>query len=409
MVSGHLQQKAGYYYCVLSYTYDGKARSKWISTGLKAKGNKKRAEEMLIKARILFNVEDPDNVPDIKKGASNDEIRTVLEAGTADNYTDNYYLTDLCDEWLKYCHPPRLSESTYRGYSSSVKNHIRPYFTEQKCLVKDVNSKYIQRYFNLLYEKNLSNKTIMNQRGVLSSMFKYAISIDELSENPMNNIEPPPKTQPVENYFTASELARLLDCVKDSDFKYPVYMAAIYGLRRSEVCGLKWSAVDFENQKFTIRHTLHEIIGDDRHIKILGKDETKNKKIKSFPLIHEVELMLLDMKAYQETLKIYDPSGYVYIKDDGEPVRPNYITEHFAILLNKHDFRHIRFHDLRHSCASVLLSDSNRSVSLKDIQAWLGHNDIQSTMRYAHISDLKTKQHTANLMSEIIFSKEQDE
>lgn len=74
-------------------------------------------------------------------------------------------------------------------------------------------------------------------------------------------------------------------------------------------------------------------------------------------------------------------------------------------LLKKNDLRHIRFHDLRHSCASVLLSDHNRSVSLKDIQVWLGHNNIQSTMRYVHIADMKTKVHTAKLMSEIMFEE----
>lgn len=414
MVSGHLQQKSGYYYCVLSYTYDGKPRTKWISTGLKVKGNKKRAEEMLIKARILFNVDDPDNVPDIKAGAGNGKMRNILkmdinksgDAGTAGNYTDNYYLTDLCDEWLKHCHPPRVAESTYAMYKTIVKKHIMPYFTENKCLVKDIDSRYAQRYFNYAYEKKLSNKTVSNHRGILSSMFSYAISINELDSNPLTKIEPPPKSQPLENYFSAKELIQLLKIVKDTDFRYPVYMAVIYGLRRSEVCGLKWSAVDFENQQFTIRHTLHELPDDNDHMKVFGKDQTKNKKIKVFPFLDEIELMLTEMKKHQEELGIYDSSGYVYIKDDGKPVRPRHVSEHFTILLKNNNLRHIRFHDLRHSCASVLLTDHNRSVSLKDIQVWLGHNDIGSTMRYAHIADIKTKEHTAKLMEEIIFSKE---
>lgn len=421
VVAGHLQEKAGYWYCVLTYKTDNRVKSKWISTGLKVKGNKKRAEQKLILARLLFDPLNPDQKMEVQSSIKEvkPEIIDILQGVRCDTTKNNdkyiskniieenelYYMTDLCNEWMEYCHPPRVAESTYAGYKSPVKNHIMPYFTEHKCLVKEVDSKYVQRYFNSVYKKGLSNKTISNHRAVLSAMFNYARSISELRENPMTDIKPPPKSQPIENYFSAEELVNLLEIVKDSDFKYPVYMAAIYGLRRSEVCGLKWDAVDFHNQQFTIRHTLHELSGDDNRIRVIGKDQTKNKTIKVFPLLREIEAMLLDMKAYQKKLDIYDTSNYIYIKDNGKPVRPNYVTDHFRDLLKKNDLRHIRFHDLRHSCASVLLSDHNRSVSLKDIQVWLGHNNIQSTMRYVHIADMKTKVHTAKLMSEIMFEE----
>ena len=111
------------------------------------------------------------------------------------------------------------------------------------------------------------------------------------------------------------------------------------------------------------------------------------------------------MKAKQEAANLYSDDGYVYLDDNGKPVRPNYLTDTFPRILKENNFKHIRYHDLRHSCASILLSDKNRSVSLRDIQAWLGHSNIQSTMRYAHITDVQTKAYTANLMTNIVFAK----
>lgn len=422
MQAGHLQEKSGRWYCVISYYADGKPKSKWFFTGLKVKGNKKKAEEKLLIARLLFDPDDPDKDLQIKENielVNSDLIRVFqqsimrpIEPGGGSNVLtdyevqEDYYMTDLCREWLEYSHPPRVSENTYAGYKSPIKNHLEPYFMSNPCLVRDVSVKYVQRYFNELYKKGLSNKTVANHRGILSGMFRYAISIHELSENPLTHIPPPEKTQPVENYFSAEELGRLLEIVRETDFAFPIYMAAVYGLRRGEVCGLKWSAIDFKNQIFTIRHTLHEVADpDEHHMIVFGKDKTKGKRIRSYPLLREITDILLDMKAKQEAANLYSDDGYVYLDDNGKPVRPNYLTDTFPRILKENNFKHIRYHDLRHSCASILLSDKNRSVSLRDIQAWLGHSNIQSTMRYAHITDVQTKAYTANLMTNIVFAK----
>ena len=161
-----------------------------------------------------------------------------------------------------------------------------------------------------------------------------------------------------------------------------------------------------KNQTFSIRHTLHEVSDpDEPHIIVFGKDETKSKKVRSYPLLDEIAEMLLDIREKQKASNLYNEDGYVYLNKKGKPVRPNYITEHFPQVLNEFHLKHIRYHDLRHSCASILLSDKKRSVSLRDIQSWLGHSNIQSTMRYAHIKDVTTKAHTAELMNNIAFCK----
>lgn len=181
-------------------------------------------------------------------------------------------------------------------------------------------------------------------------------------------------------------------------------MACVYGLHQSEICGLKWSAIDLDNDIFTINHVVMEAAEENGHIKLMAKDETKNKHSKSFPLIHAIKEMLLNIMSQQIENGTYKENGYVYLDTDGALVRPDYVSHTFVTFLKKQKLRKIRFHDLRHSCASVLLSDPNRDISLKDIQLWLGHRDIQSTMRYAHISDISAKQHTVKRMEELLYS-----
>ena len=117
-----------------------------------------------------------------------------------------------------------------------------------------------------------------------------------------------------------------------------------------------------------------------------------------------MEELLIRMKERQKDQGFYRSNGYVYLDEEkGVLVRPGYITSHFRSHLEKHGFKHIRFHDLRHSCASALLADRESTVGLKDIQSWLGHSDLKSTMRYAHIVEVKTKMHTAESINSLIF------
>lgn len=410
MVAGHLQEKAGYWYCVITYKSksEGKPKSKWMSTGLKSKGNKKRAEERLLFARLMFDPENPEREINLKEAPAQQSLKGAFFQMEVDDYRDTddkgkYKMDDLVDDWLESVRA-KVAKSTFAGYRHPVRNHLKPYFSAHPCRVKDLSEEYLYDYFELLYEKGLSYKTISNHRGIISGMIRHARKLKYLSWNPLELIDPPPKTQPVENYFSADDLTVLLDTVRDTKLEYPVLISMLYGLRRSEVCGLKWNAVDFKNHIFTIRHTIEEVQNDFGHMEISGKDQNKNKRIKSYPLLTEMEDLLLRMKDHQESLGIYNSkNGYVYIDDAGKLIRPGYITERFRLHLAEQGFRHIRFHDLRHSCASALLADRDSAVGLKDIQSWLGHSDLQSTMRYAHIIEGKTKMHTAESINNLIF------
>ena len=145
-------------------------------------------------------------------------------------------------------------------------------------------------------------------------------------------------------------------------------ITATYGLRRSEVLGLKWTSINFEADSMQISHTVVKLNTTVR------KDKTKNtSSFRSFPLIPEIKQLLIEEKKRQEQnrkefRKMYENSPYVFVWDNGKPYATEYVSQHFRRILKWNDLPHIRFHDLRHSCASILLS---RGFRLKDVQDWL--------------------------------------
>ena len=217
-----------------------------------------------------------------------------------------------------------------------------------------------------------------------------AVKLDVITSNPADKIERPKKEQFIGDRYTLDELKVLFEVSKNDPLHLVILIASFYGLRRSEVLGLKWSAFDFVNNTITIKHKVIETIVDDKRT-ILLKDKTKNKSsYRSLPLIKEIKEELLAHKKILENNKkicgdsyILDFKDYICVNDIGKIFRPEYITDHFALLLKNNNLRHIRFHDLRHSCASLLLA---RGIPMKAIQERLGHSTYSTTANlYAHL------------------------
>ena len=178
--------------------------------------------------------------------------------------------------------------------------------------------------------------------------------------------------------------------------------ATYYGLRRSEVLGLKWSAISFEKKTISIAHKVIEAEVDGKFVP-LGEDVLKTKSsFRTLPLIPAVENLLLEEKERQEMYrrlfkKSYcrDYLDYICVDQTGKLFRPNYVTDHFSWIIEKYDLKKIRFHDLRHTCASLLLNDG---ISMKQIQIWLGHSTFATTADiYAHL-DFSAQEASATTM-----------
>ena len=173
----------------------------------------------------------------------------------------------------------------------------------------------------------------------------------------------------------------------------------VYGLRRSELLGLKWDSIDFENEMLTIRHTVVKVYTT------VAKDKTKTKSsYRSFPLLPEMRDLFLTLRDEQERNRRllgrgYVKTDYVFCWPDGRPFTSDYVSHRFGKLLKKYGLPPIRLHDLRHSCASFLI---NRGFDLKAVQEWMGHADIGTTANiYGHL-EIQRKQAMAAKMSDCI-------
>ena len=196
----------------------------------------------------------------------------------------------------------------------------------------------------------------------------------------------------------------MFEIVKGTRLELPVLVAAFYGLRRGEVLGLKWDAIDFNRGTLTIKRTVTEATIDGT-MKIIEQDSAKTKSsLRTLPLVGSFRDYFQKVKEAQELNKKvcgncynYDYDGYVFVNELGERMRPNYLTEYFPKYIAKHGMPKMRFHDLRHSCASLLLANG---VPLKQIQEWLGHSDFSTTANiYAHL-DYRSKISSAQAMEQ---------
>ena len=195
---------------------------------------------------------------------------------------------------------------------------------------------------------------------------------------------------------------QLFEVARGTKLEIPILLGAFYGLRRSEAVGLKWSAIDFNNNTLIVRHTVTSFSIDGKEM-IYASDSTKNKSsMRTLPLVPAFKEKLLAAKAQQESNRKLcgrsyskDFLDYICVNELGVRIRPNYVTTAFPKLLEEHGLRKIRFHDLRHSCASLLLANN---VPMKQIQDWLGHSDFATTANiYAHL-DFNSKLVSAQAM-----------
>lgn len=379
MVAGHLREKNGYYHMVLNYTDEyGKRKTPSKATGLPVKGNKKRAEQMLIEAR--------------KAKEAELEAR-ALERETGVPQTRSILFTAFLLDWLEMT-KKNVEETTYGSYAMGIKSKIIPYFNEHHpgLGLCEVTPKHIQDYYTYEMTHNgVKANTVIHRHANIRKALQHAFKLGLIDTNPADRIERPKKEKFVGSIYEEKELNRLFEIVKGDPIELGVILGAFYGLRRSEAVGLKWDAIDFKKKTITIRHIVTQATIDGRS-KIIQKDRTKTKaSYRSLPLVPPFEEVLHRLKAQQElNRKLCGKSyckqytDYIYVNEIGDLVKPGYITQHFPLVLQKNGLRKIRFHDLRHSCASLLYANG---VSLKEIQEWLGHSDIATTSNiYTHLN-----------------------
>lgn len=299
------------------------------------------------------------------------------------------------------------SKCTLNKGSRSYKRFIVPYFEPLHYTLQDMEQhpKYIQDFYQHELDRGLTANTVIHYHANIRKCLQYAFQIGMIRSNPADRVERPRKEKFKSEIYSGEELEQLFTAIQGDPAEFGVIMAAFYGLRRSEIVGLKWDAIDFENKKISIQHTVVTAKVNGTLTEI-ARDKTKTKSsCRTLPLIPACEQMLNKMKKEQEQNrkvcgKSYctDYLDYIYVDPIGKRILPDFLSQHFPDFLVAHQMKRIRFHDLRHSCASLLYANG---VSLKEIQEWLGHSDISTTSNiYTHL-DFSSKVSSANAIVNI--------
>ena len=363
-MTGSLTIKNGKYYAVLNTYEDGKRKKKWINSGLPEKGNKRKAEAFLR-----------------EKIAEYERLEGIVQ-------TDILF-ADYVRHWLTHI-ARKVDEVTMQGYQTLADSHILPYFDQKKVPLRSIDHTMIQRYMDEKHEcgrldgkGGLSPRSLRLHKNIISQTLDLAVQTKLIPANPCQFVELPQNVRYESTFYTAAQLQDLFTALQGDELLPLVKITALYGLRRSELLGLQWDSIDFERKTMTIRHTVSKVT------EVVAKDKTKNASSRrTFPLTEEAEAIFRRAKEQEQQNRAafgreYQENAYVFKWADGHPYSPDYISHRFNRLLKKHGLPHIRFHELRHSCASLLI---DMGFTLKDVQEWLGHSDIKMTANiYAHL------------------------
>ena len=350
MVAGHLTLKNGKYYAVLNYkNAGGQRKTKWISLGLSEKGNKRKAEAELARLRA--------------------EFEPPKEAG---DLSSDMLFADYLLEWLEIA-KGRLAHATYGAYQGLLKSTIVPYFRKKKLTLRELEARHLQMFYSEMLRRVTPN-TVIHYHAVIHSALKYAVKTDMLIQNVADKVDRPRKNsfQPV--FLSAEEMQKMFEALRGTKLELPVLVAAFYGLRRGEVVGLKWDAIDFEQGTISVKRTVTSTIIDGKYQEFEQQSAKTKSSLRTLPLIGSFREYFMQVKEAQELNKQvcgncynYEYDGFVFVDELGERIRVEYLTNAFPKFLESHGLRRMRFHDLRHPY--VKHTTKIFSLRLMDFQA----------------------------------------
>lgn len=200
-------------------------------------------------------------------------------------------------------------------------------------------------------------------------------------------------------FLSMKEVDRLLLLFTGSVVELPVRLCAFYGLRRSEVLGLKWDAIDFNRRTITIETTLQQGIGGNY------EDETKTESsMRTLPMPQSIYDLLKHQQELQgERLELmndyYIESDYICTWPNGAVITPNYLTKSFHEVISKSALPQVRLHDLRHSAATNLLE---LGFNVVQVAEWLGHESPNTTLKFYGHAVKSSKMEMADALEKVL-------
>jgi integrase len=259
----------------------------------------------------------------------------------------------------------RLKESTLVGYRNNLTLHIEPFFGRTR--LDEIALPHVREFVKALLAKKLSPATVLKVVALAKEMFKHAVQWGYLDANPAQYVERPRVEIEEMEILTPPEIRRLLEAAEEP-VRTMLLCAVLTGMRRGELLGLKWEDIDFEGDRVQVRRSVW------RGKFVTPKSRRSRRAIDMAPTL----------KAALARLPSRFKGELVFTAADGGLIDPdNFVNRDWARTLRRSALRRIRFHDLRHTYASLLIA---QGAHPKYIQAQLGHASIQTTLdRYGHL------------------------
>ena len=320
---------------------------------------------------------------------------------------------DFLLDWLKSYAAVNVRETTYQGYERIIHKHLIPNIGGLD--LKKLSSLNIDKLYAYLLtdgradgKGGLSQKTVQYTHRVLNEALSYAVKKKLIYVNPIASISNVPKPKKYRgNIYTAEEIIQLLAMVKGTTLEVPVALASICGLREGECLAIKEDDIDFEQQTISINKQLTTVRNE---VKVTPpKSEESNRLISAPKEVFDIIRRHIEKNhLHRDMLEDeYDDQGWIVCHDDGTLIKPQYFSKNFANFIQRNGLKKIRFHDLRHSCASLMLTSG---VAMKTASQILGHSSISITADlYTHVTQ-NNKRIAAQKVADTLFKKSaQDE
>lgn len=338
------------------------------------------------------------------------EIQNRIHRG---EYTDsgNVTLRDYLKNWAdEYC-KSNLAYKTYQSYTGIIDNYINMNLGNSK--LKNLKPAQIQSYYTLMTTskdeggKGLSSTSVLYHHRVLHEALRHAVNLGHIIYNPTDRVKPPRKNKPEMKVLNKEQAQYLINKYKGTRVYLPILLALMTGMRQGEICGLCWKDVNLEKGIISVTHSLQ------RQGKELVLKEPKTKKSRrSIPLSADVikQLKRVQLQQKQDKLatgKGYDKRGFVCAWEDSRPMEPDWVSKQWRKII-KNDSKlpdGVRFHDLRHTHATILLS---QGLNLKMVQERLGHESIATTGDiYSHVTPAMA-QEAVKILDSMFSSEKKD-
>ncbi len=287
-------------------------------------------------------------------------------------------VSQVATYWIRYLENKDIKYNTLRGYKVNVNNHIIP--SIGNIYIQKLTSYNINDMIDDLKKKGLGATSIRYVLRNLNGIIEFSIKRQWLKNSPMSEVDRPRpkpfKSQP----YSKEELKRLIDVSKGTDFEYIIRIEAETGLRIGELLALTWSDIDFINNTISINKTIVYKVGKG----CTSSSPKSEKSNRTIPVTEDLIIALEDFKKSEiKKLKDFKKGSIINSKTiihdkNWEPKSPHSVSLAFSKFLENNNLRHIRFHDLRHTHASLLYLDYDTDIIA--IRDRMGHSRASTTI-----------------------------